>query len=525
MKSIRLLLVRTSSIALPLSAASCDSLLGLKLPGAIITATRSVAAGEFTLPGAQPNDPRLAGFRSLPAFCRVEGVIEPSNDSHIEFEVWLPASGWNHKYLGLGNGGFAGSISLPLLARGLSLGYASSSTDTGHRADVTDGKWSIGHPEKLADYGYRAIHETALKSKALVRALYGEDAVKSYFTSCSNGGRQALMEAQRYPADYDGIIAGAPAADFTHIGAGFMWDLQAAETDPGAYIPAGKLQAIERAVLNSCDELDGVKDGVVDDPRKCRFDPASLLCAAAESDSCLTQPQIAALKKIYAGPRASNGKQIHPGFQPGGENGLGGWRTWITGTGPGKSVQYLFATGGLDGFSGDYKAFNFDRDVAKWDDSLGIVLNATNPDLKNFKARGGKLILFHGWSDPALPPTATIDYYQSVVSKMGQKDADEFVKLYMVPGMQHCGGGPGPNYFSDLPSAQEDPKLSMFRALEQWTEKGTAPAEIVAAKLKTDGNPASGVVRTRSLCSYPQVARYKGTGSTNEAANFVCRAE
>ena len=232
---------------------------------------------------------------------------------------------------------------------------------------------------------------------------------------------------------------------------------------------------------------------------------------------------MAALKKVDAGPRNSKGVQVVPGVQPGGETGRGGWTAWITGNAPGKSAQYQYGNSGMNGLSSDYKTFDFDRDVARFDDELGLKLNATNPDLRAFKDRGGKLILYHGWSDPALPPTGTIDYYQSVAAQLGQAGAQAFVRLYMVPGMQHCAGGPGPSYFSAIPTAQQDPKVSMFRALEQWAEKGVAPAEIVATKFKTEGNPSSGVARTRPLCAYPQTAQYKGSGSTDEAANFVCK--
>jgi feruloyl esterase len=343
-------------MSLPLCAAACDSLLTLKLSDTSITAAQNIAAGGFSPVGARPNDPALAGYRSLPAFCRVQGVIQPSSDSHIEFEVWLPASGWNGKYLGVGNGGFAGSINIasregtntPGLPDAVRFGYAGSSTDTGHKAGATDAKWAMDHPEKSIDFGYRAIHETALKSKAIIRAFYGNDPSKSYFSSCSNGGRQGLMEAQRYPADYDGIIAGAPAAQFTRTGVAFVWDLQATESDPASYIPASKLPAIESAVVRACDALDGVKDGVIDDPRKCRFDPGTLLCEARDSDGCLTLPQVEALKKIYEGPHNSRGEQIQPGFLPGGETGPQGWRAWITGAGPGKGAQYAFAADGFN---------------------------------------------------------------------------------------------------------------------------------------------------------------------------------
>jgi feruloyl esterase len=514
-------------LAAPLAAATCDGLSGLKLAGATIAAAQTVAPGAFAAPGAPANDPALSTYRKLPAFCRVQGVIRPSSDSHIEFEVWLPAAGWNGRYQGVGNGGFAGSIGYTGLAGAVAAGYASSSTDTGHMAEGTDASWAVGHPEKMVDFGYRAIHETAEKSKQIIRAFYGNNPNRSYFSSCSNGGRQALMEAQRYPEDYDGIIAGAPANFFTRVGDGFIWNLQATELDPASYIPESKLPAIESAVLAACDASDGLKDGVIDDPRKCQFDPSKLLCQGSESASCLTQPEVAALRKIYGGPRDSKGAQIYPGFLPGGETGRGGWRAWITGSAPGKSLQYGFATSGFaytifEDPAWNYRSFDFDRDVKFADDKLANRFNATDPDLKAFQSRGGKLIIYHGWSDPALPPQNTVTYYQSVVAKMGEKTAAGFARLYMVPGMQHCGGGPGPNTFDAAPSAQADPQQSMSAALERWVENGVAPDKIIATKYKTDGNPASGVARTRPLCPYPQVARYSGSGSTDEAANFAC---
>jgi hypothetical protein len=505
-------LLSVSLMAATLAGATCDSLVTLKLADTTITSAKTIAAGAFSVPADVPlSPPGSTSFQKLPAFCRVVGMIQPSSDSHIEFEVWLPSSGWNGKVHGEGNGGFAGSISYSGLAESVMSGYASSSTDTGHKGDATDGQWALGHPEKIVDYGYRAIHETAEKSKAIVRAFYGESAKHSYFSSCSNGGRQALIEAQRFQADYDGIIAGAPAGFLTHIGASLIWDAQATEIDPASYIPAGKYHAIEAAAVAACDLRDGVKDGVIDDPTKCEFKPAALLCSGPESSACLTQPQITALEKIYAGPRNSQGQQIYPGFLPGGETGRNGWEGWISGAAPGKSVQYAFATQGgallFQNAAWDFRAFNLDRDVKIADDSLGSRLNAVNPNLKALKDRGGKLILYHGWSDPALAPLGTVNYYQSVVAKMGQKEAGDFVRLYMVPGMQHCGGGPGPDAFGP----------NMTAALERWVENGTAPSQIIAAKYE-----AHRMVRTRPLCPYPQVARYSGTGSPDEAANFTC---
>jgi hypothetical protein len=479
-----------------------------------------VAAGEFALPAG----PKAAIFKKTPAFCRVTGVLAPASDSHIEYEVWLPVAGWNRKYLGIGNGGFAGSIGYTALADAVANGYAASSTDTGHQAGGIDGAWALGHHEKMVDYGYRAIHETATKAKAVVAAFYAAAAPKAYFSSCSNGGRQALMEAQRYPADYDGIIAGAPANYFTHHLAGFVWNAQALAGE-GA-IPSNKLKLIETAALASCDAADGVTDGVIDDPTKCHFDPAALTCKGEVSDSCLTASQVSALKKIYAGPKNSKGEQIFPGYEPGGETGLGGWGAWITGFTPGKSAQLAFGNGLFadmifQNASWDFHKMNFDGDMKVADDKGAQIFNAMDPNLKAFKDRGGKLLLYHGWSDAAIAPTNTIHYYESVTAKMGRKQASEFVELFMVPGMQHCGGGPGPNDFGAQSLAAETDH-NMIKSLEQWVEKGTAPAKIIATKYKADGNPASGVARTRPLCPYPMVAKYSGSGSVDEASNFSC---
>lgn len=505
---------------LPIRAANCDDLAKLALKDTTITTAVSVPAGSFTPPEGQP-------IQNVADFCRVAGIIKPSGDSDIQFEVWMPASGWNGKFQGIGNGGYAGSIGFAAMAGAVQHGYATASTDTGHHAGVTDASWALEHPEKVVDFGYRAIHETADKAKAIIRAFYGKAPEHSYFSSCSNGGRQALMEAQRFPADYDGIIAGAPANFWTHLLTGAVWDMQALLADPARYIPASKLPAIEAATLEACDALDGVKDGVIDNPAECHFDPSKLLCKGAESDSCLTAPQVAALKKIYDGPRNSKGEQVFPGYSPGGETGMGGWSAWITGAAPAKSLQYAFGTHFFENMvydnpSWDYKTFNVDHDMKLADDKMAQRLNATNPDLGAFKKRGGKLILYHGWSDAAIPPVNVINYYKSVVSKMGAKDTGAFVRLFMVPGMQHCGGGPGPSSFGQAGVAQGDPMRDVDAALEQWVERGVAPEQIIATKYKSGTNAASGVARTRPLCAYPKVAHWNGTGSTDDAASFTC---
>ena len=504
---------------IPAAAATCESLATLTRPGTTITTAEAVTGGTFKPPVGGAID-------KLPDFCRVAGVISPASDSEIKFEVWLPSSGWNGKFYGVGNGGFAGSITFPGLASGLRRGFATAATDTGHAAGVTDAKWALGHHEKVVDFGYRAVHETAETAKAVVAAFYGDGPKKSYFSSCSNGGREALMEAQRYPADYDGIVAGAPANNWTHLVSSGMWEAQAMVSDPANYIPSSKLSAIEAAALSACDANDGVKDGVIENPVACHFDPSVLLCKGTESDSCLTEAQISTLKKIYSGPSDSKGKPMYLGYSPGGEPGGNGWGGWISGAGAGKSLQYAFGTNFFkymvfDNPDWDIKNYSVEHDMRVADDKVGQILNATDPNLKKFKDRGGKLIVYHGWSDAAIPPTNAIEYYKSVVSKMGAKQTDSFVRLFMVPGMQHCGGGPGPSNFGQISDVESDAQHDINRAVEHWVEDGVAPKQIVATKYKS-ASPASGVERTRPLCPYPQVAQWKGSGSTDDAANFTC---
>lgn len=513
------LVLSAALLTTPLAAATCESLMALKPAGASITAARDIAAGAFTPNGAPQIGQAPADYKKLPAFCRVQGVIQPSADSHIEFEIWLPASGWNRRYEGLGNGGFAGSIDFGGLADAVANGYAASATDTGHKGSPIDGRWAVAHPEKVTDFGYRAIHETAEKAKVVMAAFYGNGPQHSYFSSCSNGGREALMEAQRFPGDYDGILAGAPANYWTRLLASAMADALTL-SDPAAYIPAAKLPAIQAATLAACDARDGVKDGVIDEPSRCKFDPAQLLCKAGESDSCLTAPQVAALEKLYTA------KQNFPGHLPGGETGPNGWGDWITGPAPGSSLMFAFGTGFFGNFvyndtAWDFHTYQPDRGTQVADDKFARALNATDPDLKRFRDRGGKLIIYHGWSDAAISALNSIDYFKSVQQKMGTAPAGEFLRLYLAPGMAHCAGGPGPDSFGQNSVAPADAQHSVSKLLEQWVEKGAAPDKLIATKYKA-GTPASGVVRTRPLCPYPQVARYRGSGSTDDAANFAC---
>ncbi|MGB9120007.1 MAG: TonB family protein [Candidatus Angelobacter sp.] len=505
------------------SAATCESLAALNLPDTTITLAQPVDAGAFIPPGA--NVPP-ASVKNLPAFCRVAATIKPARDSEIKMEVWLPLTGWNGRYRGEGNGGFAGSIFYPGLATAVSAGFAAASTDTGHSGSPVDSNWALGHPDKIVDFGWRAIHEMTVKAKSIIQAFYGDAPKKSYFTGCSNGGRQALMEAQRFPEDYDGIIAGAPANYWTKVFATFIWDIQAMHAAPGSYIGANKIPAIARAVVAACDAYDGVKDGVLNDPRACHFHQV-LLCKEGDSDSCLTPPQAAALKKIYDGPVDAKGKQIFPGFLPGGEEGEGGWVTWID-RGPGKDLQSVFAHGFYTNMISskepvDLKTINVETAVKLADSQQGETFNATDPNLKPFATRGGKLIMYHGWSDAALPPQGSINYYNSVEETMGPGKPALFMRLFMAPGMQHCGGGPGANSFGQFaPGVDADHDLN--QALERWVEKGIAPDRLIATKF-VDDKPEKGVAMTRPLCPYPEGATYKGTGDTNDAANFECSVD
>ncbi|HET7213154.1 MAG TPA: tannase/feruloyl esterase family alpha/beta hydrolase, partial [Terriglobia bacterium] len=401
------------------TAQSCEKLAKLRLAKVKITSVQMVAAGAFTPP--ENLSPWLRGepdfYKKLAPFCRVMATARPSRDSDIKIEVWLPASGWNGKFQGQGNGGFAGEIAYRLLGLAISEGYATAGTDTGHAGSGTDAKWALGHREKIIDFGYRAIHEMTEVGQAVTQAFYGERPRHSYFASCSNGGRQALMEAQRCPADYDGIMAGAPANFWSHLLASALYGVQATTLDPASYIPDKKLPAIAAAVNAACDAQDGVADGILNDPRQCHFEPSSLVCQGADSDKCLTAAQATTLKKLYEGAHDSQGKEVYPGLVPGAELGDGGWKTWITGEAPGKSLMFDFGNGYFADMvygkpNWDYKTAKFDQAVKKADSTTAGILNATDPNLKRFQARGGKLIIYHGWNDPAISALNSINYYQ-----------------------------------------------------------------------------------------------------------------
>jgi tannase/feruloyl esterase len=467
--------------------AECSHLMMLRLPDVTISEAVSVPAAA-------------SGAIRVP-HCKVTGVI----GTEIRFALLLPDA-WNHKFLMGGGGGYVGSVDNQAQAV-VNDGYATVGTDTGHRGGVTDASWALNNIERQLNFGYLAVHRTAVTAKGIVRSYYGSNETRSYFSGCSNGGRQALMEAQRYPDDFDGIVAGAPALDFVGIGAQFIKDIQAAFPDAHNATPMftpDVLASVETQILNKCDAIDGVKDGVMEDPRRCTVDAASL--------TGVTDAQRRALKAIYSAT-AAKGKTIYPAQPVGGEGQRGGWPAWIVGTQPGPtpqgpSLRYAFGTQFFKYFvfgdpAWDYSTY--DVSAARADAKIaGSLLNATDPDLDAFKSKGRKLIMWHGWADPALTPLATVQYHEQVSAR--DPKAADYVRTFMLPGVLHCAGGTGPDVV-DWPAAIAD-----------WVENGQAPGRLVARKI-VNGSP----VRTRPVCAYPQKAEYKGSGSTDEEASFVCR--
>ncbi len=487
--------------------ARCAALASVKLDGAVVTSAEVVPAGAA-----------MAGVelkaKGLPAICRVRVQDKPSADSVTLVEVWLPLAGWDGKLHGIGNGGFAGNIYFDQMAANVVRGDAVSGTDAGHEGITGD--FALGHPERVKDFGWRAVHDTAVISKALVQAFYGKAAGHSYFTACSDGGREALMEAERFPADYDGILAGAPANNWTALVSSGAQDEHVLHASAASEIPVSKLPAIGAAVRAACDALDGVKDGILNDPRACRFDPGTLLCKQGDAADCLTPPQVASLREIYSGKKDASGKQVFPGYLPGAEDAEGSWAGWVLGD---QSAMLFFGNGYFKDFvyedpAWKLSSFNFARDYAVANEKTAGDLNSTDPDLRPFAARGGKLILYHGWNDPAIPALSSVEYYGRVRAAMGAT-ADAAVRLYMVPGMLHCDGGPGATEIGqDQTLPRGDAQHDVSTALEQWVETGKAPGTIVA---KGNG-------MTRPICVFPEVAQYTG-GDTKSAASFKCEKQ
>ena len=452
---------------------------------------------------------------TTPQYCYVRGTIGAT----IRFHMQLPLrANWNGRLLNIGDGGKDGVLNYG--DNRLAQGYAVANSNSGHDAGAEPyASFAADNLQAVIDFGYRAVHETSVQAKAIVRAFYDRDPSLSYFVGCSDGGREALMEAQRYPDEFNGILAGAPANNWSHLFTGFVWNEQAVLKTPASSIPPAKLPTIQNAVLAACDGLDGVQDGLLEDPRACRFDPSLLLCKAADNSECLTAEQVETLKNIYAGPKnPRTGEQIFPGYPPGAEAAPGTWAAWITPEDPSRAIQFNFGNtyygqAVFEDSTWDFRKLNFDSDVRFGDAKAGAVLNSTNADLRSFRAEGGKLLQYHGWGDAAISALNSIDYYENVQTFLsrfpdGRRTSvvlfpiTDFYRLFMVPGMGHCGGGTGPNSFDAL------------TPLEAWVEKGIAPEEILA----------KGTNMTRPLCAYPKVARYKGSGDTNDASSFQCVA-
>ena len=499
------MLLEAAAPAAPNGGTACATLAALTIPAVTIRSATAMAASAFTPPGSRQE-------LMLPAFCRVEATARPTSDSEIKFEVWLPpVEAWNGKFQGVGNGGYMGSIGYPAMATALRKGYATASTDTGHIGD--DMRFGQGHPEKIVDYAYRAVHVMTETSKLIVRDAQGRFADRSYFVGCSAGGQQALSEAQRFPEDYDGIVAGDPANNRIRQTFGFLYSWMATHSKDGAPILSqAKLALLSKSAVDACDAIDSLKDGLIDDPRRCHFDPAKLLCRnGADEAACLTAPQVDAARKMYEGLKSpKTGEQIYAGWPRGsegfGDSAIESWRTYVMD--PPEPMRLGFFKYFLfHDPNWDYHTIDWDRDLAYAEQKLGFFAPVER-DLSGLKKRGGKLIMYTGWLDPVVPPQDTVSYYEGVVKAMGGGEKTrEFFRLFTAPGMGHCSGGPGPNQFDAL------------SALEQWVEHGTAPDKLIASHA-TDGK----IDRTRPLCPYPQVARWKGTGSSDEAINFTCAA-
>jgi feruloyl esterase len=492
----------TTIVAAQLSALlnmPCEQLAGVELERAAVTAATTVPEGIFKPPAGSGGPPPAADApppRPIPEHCRVTLVLTPSADSSINVEVWLPTANWNGKFLAVGNGGWAGAIQgYGDMQDALRRGYATAATDTGHSAaDGPAGAFALGHPEKIVDFAYRAVHDMTVKSKRLIDAFYAPPLDYSYFKGCSTGGRQAVMAAQRYPGDFDGIIAGALANRHIHMHtAGAYRSMQLAR-HPEQAVSATKAKLVNDAVMKQCDTLG---EGFLNNPRQCSFDFASLACGASGStESCLTPGELTTVQTFYGGTKNSKGELIFSGQAY-------GVPLPVLQPSDGPPNPFAFDSIRILGFQDadyDWREFDLDRDMSRVDAAVGWV-DAVDPDLRAFEAHGGKLLLYAGWQDNGITPENTVLYYETVREEMGSAQ-DDWLRLFLVPGMLHCRGGPGPNTFDSI------------SALEQWREQEVAPAHLMGT------NPQSGL--TRPICAYPQYAKYDGSGDLDDAANFAC---
>jgi feruloyl esterase len=519
--------------------ADCAKLATLELTDARISAARSIDTGVFNEDTAVGRVGRT--YKDLPPFCRVRGVATPVPGSEIEFEVWLPASGWNGRLHMVGNGAYSSNIYYAQMVARLRAGDVAVATNTGHKG--SDLSFAIGHPERIVDFAHRAVHESVVAAKTVTKAYYGTEPSHSYFSGCSTGGYQALAEVQRYPEDFNGVIAGDPGNNRSHLNLAFLWNFLANHPtgdNNSPLLDVSNLLLINQAAIRSCDSADGVTDGVINDPRRCHFELRSLLCPHGPAADCLTQAQIDAAAKIYRGPRdARSSAQVYPGYPFGSEGVMAGpndrhpgWSAyWAADDGLEPDRADFFRYWVFNQADWNWWKFDWGADVDRVDQRIAAVFNATSSDLTRFEAAGGKLLMFMGWSDPVGAPVEAINYYEAVEAHTAGKTAaarraqtQAFLRLYMVPGMAHCAGGPGATNFSTATRDSEPPvsdaKHDMARALEAWVENGTAPNELIATHY---GSTNHTVAFQRPLCVYPKVARYNG-GAKSSAASFACVA-
>jgi len=478
------------SPALLLRAESCEALKALASPKVSVDLAKTTPAGQLALPSGGDKLPQL------PAFCRVAVTLKPPSDSDIRAEIWLPSSDWNGKFMAVGSGGWGGSIAYAAMAQALSRGYATAATDDGHIGPSAS--FIPGHPEKFIDFAYRSEHETTVIAKALVHAFYGSNPRYSYWNGCSGGGREGLLQAYRYPDEFDGIIAGDPADMRRNAWA--LWLANATFKDPQDYIPPSKYAMIHRFVLEACDAKDGIKDGLIEDPQSCTVDFDKLACKDKDSADCLTARQVKTAQTIISPMRDSSGKQLFPRLEPGTEL---RWSRVAGGPEPADLFYDQFRYVVYNNSNWDWRTFDLDRDTAKAA-AINKDIDTLDPHLAAFAKNGGKLLLYHGWADQQVAPGSTVEFYQSLLD-LNHGAVSDWARLFMMPGMAHCSGGEGPDSFDKI------------AVIEDWVEHGKAPSQIVAAH-HTNGK----VDRTRPLCPYPQVAKYKGSGSIDEAANFTC---
>lgn len=518
------------------STDSCTKLSALKFENGDILSAK-IQPADAPVEGAHL--PSMSGgndgplLSKLPAFCRVVGHIQPEKGSDIRFEVWMPSAGWDKRLYGVGTGGFAGSIDYMTLGSAVKAGEAGVSTDTGHSASAQDSTWANGHPERVRDYGWRAIHLATVAAKKLVVAFYEQEAAHSYFVGCSNGGRQGVMEASRFPEDYDGILAGAPAAVWTDLAVSMINPVQA-QLKPGAAIRAEQTHVLQEEVLRQCDARDGQVDGLVEDARQCKLDVSKLACGASKSTLCFTEPQLAALRQIYTGPRDASGRQLTGGYLASGSE-VGtpwpplGWEGYLL-TGPtGRPGGEVLVSGLLkDVVQSPFATpatFDFNKDPARLKSALASDLDA-KPDMQRFFDHGGKLLLWHGWADAAIPPEATLSFHAAILRSSGPRAKDS-LRLFMIPNVQHCFGGTGPDMFGQLaaPQSGDTPDRSMVAALQQWVEHGRSIDSIIGRRGIGGfmGMPAPQPEKQRLLCAYPAKAMLQPGGNPDQASSYVCK--